>query len=138
MSANKTTDHNATPLDDVSGLRGGTEGGRAGRLVDPNDTPSEAVVGNLAGSPAGHGGAGGESLETDDGSRHPSPADLAGRARDAAKVPAGVSQPGNNAGDPAAERKAGRSPGNMTHKSGHAPDDPANPLNPGGPAEGGP
>ncbi len=136
MPENKLTDHNATPLDDGSGLRGGTQGGGP-PLIDPNHRPSSATEGSPAG-PAARvprtGPAAGDQTDATEsiapaaqhGSRHPSPSEVRTQGRDTAAVPPEVSRSGFNEGDPAVERKAGRSDGNMTDKSKHNPGEPGN------------
>lgn len=145
MSANKTTDHNSTPFDDGTGLRGGTEGGRGLAPNMPgNATPSNATVGSPAGPPdhfTGRGDGGqpqrGEDTdatdagtqEDDHGTRHPSPSEVRTRGRDEANV---STHSGFNEKDEAIERKEGRSDGNMTHLSQHNPGEPGNAVHPNG------
>lgn len=136
MPANKVTDHNATPLDDGSGLRGGTQGGGV-PLIDANHRPSSATGPSPAGPGPGvpsTGPADGDQTDATEsiapaaqhGSRHPSPAEVRTQGRDTADVPPDVSRSGFNEGDPAIERKAGRSGGNMTDKSKQNPGEPGN------------
>lgn len=117
---NEAVDHNAKPLDDGTGLRGGTEGGGTAHLIDPNHMPSQASVGSASGSTdsttATHAGQP-RNARAHSASRHPSPSEVRTQARDAADIPADVTRPGLNEADPAIERKEGRSDGNKTAES---------------------
>jgi hypothetical protein len=125
MSQNQLTDHNATPLNDGSGLRGGTEHGSA---VPPvvNDRPSTPASGSPAGGTTAPAG-GGHGLPEDaadpteamnrlaDGTRHGSAAEAAREARSAASAP---TRSGFNPDDPANERREDSSDGTHASTSG--------------------
>lgn len=119
MTSHKVTDHNAKPVDDGTGLRGGTEGGGTAHLIDPNHMPSQASVGSPSGpadSAAPHAGQAQQS-RGHNSSRHPSPSEVRTQAREAADVPPDLTHSGFNEADPAVERKEGRSDGNKTGES---------------------
>lgn len=127
MSQNGLTDHNATPLEDGSGLRGGTEHGSS---VPPvvNHRPSTPASGSPAGTVADAGtGTSRRSLAdatdptdsvtrmADGGTRHRSAAESAREARAAADVP---TRSGFNEGDPANEAREDTSDGTHASTSG--------------------
>jgi len=114
MPDKKLIDHNATPIEDDSGLRGGTQGGGIAELIEVNSKPSNATAPNPAGPKTGAGRSdqplGYESDATDtvssaegDGTRHASLAAGKTQARDSADIPADMSRSGFNEGDPANE-----------------------------------
>lgn len=127
MNKSGTTDHNATPRDDGSGLRGGTEHGSA---VPPvaNERPSTPAAGSPAGSTADP--AVGSPRRSpadaadptdavnrmaDGGPRHGSANEAAREARSAADAP---TRSGFNEGDPANERREDTSDANRASHTG--------------------
>lgn len=97
----------AEQRDDQTGLRGGTEGGRAAPLITPGSVPRSP---DLAGTTTGPNRQPGRGTRNDaqddpeaafeDGTRKMSAAAAEAAARDEADVPPGVSRSGYNAGDP--------------------------------------
>ena len=127
MSQNQLIDHNATPINDGSGLRGGTEGGS---LIPPvvNDMPSTPASGSASGGTvAPTTGTPRRSPEdvtdptdsinrmADGGTRHVSAAEAAREARAAADVP---TRSAFNEHDPANEQREDTSDGNRASTSG--------------------
>jgi hypothetical protein len=129
MSQSKITDHNATPMEDDSGLRGGTQGGGVAHLIEVNDKSSNATVPNPAGPKAGatrpDQPLGYEADATDtvsgaegDGTRHESLATGRQQARDGANIDPEVSRSGFNEGDKANEDREDVSSGTRASTSG--------------------
>ena len=129
MSQSKVTDHNATPIDDASGLRGGTQGGGLAHLIETSDKPSNATAPNPAGPKVGAARSaqplGYDSDATDtisgaegDGTRHDSRAAGQQQARESANVDPQVSHSGFNEGDKANEDREDVSSGTRVSTSG--------------------
>lgn len=143
MSTSKITDHNATPLNDGTGLCGSTERGMVpdfpGSAMPSNATVASPTGPNDHSTGRGDGGTPERGDDTDAtdagtqshgrGNRHPSPSEVRTRARDEADVP---THSGFNEKDPAIERKEGRSDGNMPQYSQHNPGDPECKVHPNG------
>jgi hypothetical protein len=135
MSKSQTTDHNATPLEDGSGLRGGTQGGgSAADLMPVNQMPSTPMSAAPSGADALRQGGAGEDDTTDamnraagDASRRPSANATKIAARDAADVSPDVSQSGIDEGSKAGLARTDTSSGNHASTSGRklfdAPED---------------
>jgi hypothetical protein len=127
MSKNQLTDHNATPLDDGSGLRGGTEHVSVVPKMVVNDRPSTPVSGSPAHPEATDAGTPRRSPAdetdptdvvnrlSDGGTRHVSAAEAAREARSAVDAP---TRSGFNENDPANQSREDTSDGTHASTSG--------------------
>jgi hypothetical protein len=143
MSKSQTIDHNATPLDDGSGLRGGTQGGGStADLMPTNAMPSNPMSGVSSGADAVPEGAdippSGQVRDPEDitdamnraagdSTRRPSGNATKVAARDAADVPPELSHSGIDEGNKANQARTDTSSGNHASTSGRklfdAPED---------------